>query len=96
MRNVFFLGNQERPWRFKKSVGGKIVCRNFLTRKEAEDYARSFVAKVARKGVDAAFFEPAERAAWEKVKKLCAGHDPVEAVRWWKEHWRPEMDAGRS
>lgn len=87
MRNVFFLGNQERPWRFKKSVGGKIVCCNFLTRKEAEDYARSFVAKVARKGVEAAFFEPAERAAaWEKVKQLCAGHDPVEAVRWWKEH----------
>ena len=92
MKNVFFLGNQERPWRFKKSVGGKIVCRNFLTRKEAEDYARSFVAKVARKGADSAFFDHAEREAWEKVKKLCAGHDPVEAVRWWKEHWRPEMD----
>lgn len=91
-KNIYFYaGRKERPYVFRKIVDGKLISRAFSTLAAAEAFAEDFRSRAARGGADGLFFDAEERAAWEKVKKICGEHDPVEAVRWWKEHWREEM-----
>lgn len=90
MKYVYYLPNQARPWRFKKSVNGRIVIRNFITKKEAEDYSRSFLVAKATKGAESFFVGEADRKLLADLRKICGTEvDLREVARFWKRHYKP-------
>lgn len=89
MKNVFNLPSRPYPWRFRKTVGGKTICRDFKTRHEAESFARKFGSALAANGDESLFFPKTDRELLAKIREICGDADPLEAVKFWRDH-RPE------
>lgn len=87
MKNVYFLKNQDRPWRFSKMINGKRITRNFSSKKQCEDFAKKFIESQAALGNDALFFLKEDKILLQKIKEICGNFDPLEAVRFWKENY---------
>lgn len=89
MKNVYFLKNQERPWRFSKMINGKRIARNFSSKKQCEDFAKKFIESQASLGNDALFFHKEDKILLSKIKEICGDFDPLEALNFWKKHYKP-------
>lgn len=94
VKNVYYFPNQERPWVFRKIVDGKLTHRNFHTKRDAENFARSFSEKQNKKGSEAMFFDRADKELLEEIRKICGDVNPLDAVKWWKANWNPKMQCG--
>lgn len=91
MKNVYHFPNQTRPWVFRKIVKGKVTHRCFKSKKRAEDFARDFLSKQSKKGAEAMFFDRADKELLDEIREICGDVNPLDAVKWWKANWRPEM-----
>ena len=90
-RNLhYYPGRKRQPYVFEKMIQGKRISRAFSTAEAAEAFANRFESTVRESGTGSLVFDSRERAVWEKIKKLCGDFDPLEAVRYWKAHYRPE------
>lgn len=93
-RHVFYYpGRKRQPYVFERMVRGKRISRAFSTLEAAKAFAERFEKTRQAAGTDALVFDAAERARWERVKAICGDFDPVEAVRFWKEHYQPAAAA---
>lgn len=91
MKNIIYLPNQPRPYRFRKTINKKIICRNFRTRADAEKFAKKFLATCGQEGSDALFFSREDKKLLAEIRRICGDTDPLEAVKWWKEHCTPRV-----
>lgn len=94
MKNIYYFPNQPRPWVFRKIVDKKLTHRNFHTKRDAENFARSFQEKQNKKGADAMFFDREDKKLLDEIRQICGDVNPLDAVKWWKAHWNPKMGEG--
>lgn len=89
MKNIYFLKNQDRPWRFSKMINGKRITRNFSSKKQCEDFAKKFIESQASHGTDALFFQREDKQILTRIREICGDFDPIEAIKFWKQHYKP-------
>ena len=65
---------------FRKIVDGKLTHRNFHTKRDAENFARSFSEKQNKKGAEAMFFDRADKELLEEIRKICGDVNPLDAA----------------
>lgn len=84
----YYPGRKRQPYVFEKMIAGKRISRAFSTLEAAKTYAERFEEARVQGGNAAVCFEAKDRALLEEIRRVCGDFDPLEAVRWWKEHYR--------
>ncbi len=91
-KNIYiFKGRKKQKYAFEKNVDGKRISRRFTTKEAAEEFANKFALLIHKHGTSSIMFSMEERAKYHEIKKICGDFDPLEAVKFWKQHYTKEL-----
>lgn len=89
-KNIWYSekAGEKRPFRFEKMVCGRRISRKFATLAQAREFGARLAAEIATQGVESIGVSAEDRALLRKAKEICGNYDVIEALKWWKTHFR--------
>ncbi len=91
-KNIYYYeGRKRQKYSFEKSIEGRRISRRFERRQDAEEFAKKFNLALYEHGSKSVIIDPEEREKLKEIKKLCGGFDPVDAVKFWRQHHTEDL-----